>query len=177
VDRGPERMLGCLAALSRAHLDRYLTDTKPCSRADNQRLDRVPEILRGQVLSEQRDRPRPGCLESARDVGEADSHHAAEYGGEHPHRPLAGPPNTIVAFAREARSDHQVSLVEAGYEGSDLSRIVLAVGVDLNEHIEAVISRVAKPCPHRAADAEVERQAENDRTGIPRTLRRCIRRA
>ena len=43
----------------------------------------------------------------------------------------------------------------------DEARVVLAVAVDLHRHLIAVLARVYVPRLHRAADAEVERQAQH----------------
>ena len=59
----------------------------------------------------------------------------------------------------------------------DLGGVVLAVAVEADRELVAVLERVPEAGLHGAADAEVEREAEHD--GAPRLCdrRRAVRRA
>ncbi len=51
--------------------------------------------------------------------------------------------------------------LQAGEQIVDVARVVLPVAVDLNGDLVAVLERVEVAALHRAADAEVERQAQH----------------
>ena len=67
--------------------------------------------------------------------------------------------------------------IDRGDELLHLAGIVLAVPVEPDGEVEAVLERVAEARLHGAADTEVERQAYDARSGGRRDGRRLVRRA
>ena len=73
----------------------------------------------------------------------------------------------MVPTAGVPRADDHVGLAgeERLEDPAELARVVLAVPVDLDGDVEAVGQRVAEARLHRAADPEVERQSQEQRSG------------
>ena len=67
--------------------------------------------------------------------------------------------------------------VEVVQQVGDVARVVLAVAVDLHGDVVAVLERVLVARLDRAADAEVERMADDARAGGARAVGRVVRRA
>ena len=85
----------------------------------------------------------------------------------------AGPTDGVVLVpGGEARADHEVGRPRGhGVEQlGDLRRIVLAVGVALHDDRVAVRDRVPESAAQRAADTEVDRQAQHLGAGALRDL-------
>src|ERR1043166_8285662 len=74
-------------------------------------------------------------------------------------------PRGVLAALGDPRADDDVRLArdERCEQLAELRRVVLAVSVDLNSELEAVLECVAVAGLDGAADAEVEREAQDDR--------------
>ena len=94
--------------------------------------------------------------------------------------PMRRDPRAAVAAALgEARAyDHVRAVVQDRLqEPSDLARIVLPVAVDLDREVEVVLQRVLVSGLHRAPDAEIEREPEDDRARLLGRLGGAVGRA
>ena len=77
-------------------------------------------------------------------------------------------------ISREARADAQIGLTgeQRGEDLRQLTRVVLAVSVDLHRDVVAVLEREAVAGLHRAADAEVVGQADDIGAGLASAVAR-----
>ncbi len=66
-----------------------------------------------------------------------------------------------MAVAVEAGADHHVRLVESAEQGVQVARIMLTVGIDLDDDVVVTPLREAEPRAHRTPDAQVAGQRQD----------------
>ena len=76
-----------------------------------------------------------------------------------------------MAATRESSADHDIRARQLVEQGRDVGRVVLAVGIDLDDRRVAVGQRVLEPEAHRAAHPEVVREFGHEGTGLTRDER------
>src|SRR5690606_24896103 len=94
--------------------------------------------------------------------------------GENAHCPTAWPARVIVARSGEAGADHDVGIIEPGEQRRDVPRVVLTVGVYLDDDGVPIVTGETEAGAHGTPHAEVERQLDHGGSGIPRDLSRGI---
>ncbi len=149
-------------------------------RHDHQGLDGVGEVVGGIAHGEELDGSPVVGPESRRHVREVGLGHPREVPGQYPHRRPPGPRDCDVLGAGKASADDHLGpglVVELGQEERDVTRIVLTVGVDLEEDVEVVGLCHPETDPHRPSDTEGERVGDDLRAGLEGLLARVIDRA
>ena len=163
------------AALALAHRDRRSRDAQPArvaSRSPRPRGSRAGSRRRTARSRAVRRRgsPTSGRSRAARDRARR---RARRRGCRARRRARSGTPPS--PRKREPTTRSASPLASAATQRRDLAGRVLAVAVDLDRDVVAALQRDHVAGLHRAADAEVERQAITPRAGARGDRRRCRR--
>lgn len=126
---------------------------------DHQGFDGVRQVIGGVAHGEELDgRPVVGA-ESRCHVGEVGLGDPGQVPGQNPHGQAPGPGHGDVLGSGEAGADDHLGsglVVELGQEQGDVACIVLTVGVDLEQDVEAVGLGHPEADPHGSTDPEGE---------------------
>ena len=164
MQRCQEWVLTGTTGAPRVHPNRNFPNVESHLSGKDEGLHGVPQILSRIVDTKEPNRSGAGSTEPGGCIGDPSVTVPGDDPREQPDRQPSHGVHLVRSAVSESATHDDISGTERLHELRNVPGIVLSVGIELNDGIEAVHLRVGKASSHRGTDAEVDRVGRYSRT-------------